>query len=481
MTNNREEKQNSRLRSLRSALLNWYPFPGGGRALLLGENTEPLRPLLEKHYSAVDASPESGAVYDCIAAADLVETSEDVPQLLEELNRRLSGEGVLLLAFRNRFGLKYLCGGVDEYATEPFSTLQPADGGRRLYARNEMKTLLRQAGFSEPRFYYLMPDADFVQAVYTDEHLPDESIRDRVFCFDLHSSPLIAWEGDLYDDMVREGTLPYAANVYLAECRKPAAAGPRKSVIYAALSSDRGEACSFATVLYSDGTAGNKPLFPAGLQSLKTICANTAALEERGILTVPYTFTQSGIEMPLIREEGLLHYLRRQLPGHTDAFIGVFDRILRDVLQSSEPAEEIPGDMEAVWGAPRTELEPVLKSALIDMIPYNAFWTGDGIRYYDQEFRVENCPAKYVLFRALRYTWIHIPEPEKYIPLEEMKKRYGLAACWDGLFRRENAFVSSNRNYRALKELYDHAYPDRGASAKRRRAMMPHQEIRENG
>ena len=471
MANNKELKKDIRLQNLRSALLNWYPFSGGSRALLLGENTAPVMPLLQKHYCRVDVSPESGAVYGCIAAMDLIETSEDVPALLDTLNRSLDDEGVLLLAFRNRFGLKYLCGGVDEYAKVPFSALQPADGGRRLYARNEMKGLLMKAGFAEPRFYYLMPDMDFVQAVYTDEHLPDESIRDRVFSFDLHDSPLIAWEGDLYDDMVREGTLPYAANVYLAECRKPAAAAPRRNVIYAALSTDRERACSYATVLYSDGTAAKKPLFPEGLESLKTLCANMAALEDKGILTVPHTFTASGIEMPLIREEGLLHYLRRQLPEHIDAFVKVFDRIRQDVLQSSEPAEEVPEDLEAVWGAERKELGPILKSALIDMIPYNAFWAGGRIRYYDQEFRVENCPAKYVLFRALRYTWLHIPEAEKYLPLEEMKKRYGLSACWDGLWKRECRFVSGSRNYKALKDIYDHAFPDRDAVCRRCNAI----------
>ena len=129
MANNKELKKDIRLQNLRSALLNWYPFSGGSRALLLGENTAPVMPLLQKHYCRVDVSPESGAVYGCIAAMDLIETSEDVPALLDTLNRSLDDEGVLLLAFRNRFGLKYLCGGVDEYAKVPFSALQPADGG----------------------------------------------------------------------------------------------------------------------------------------------------------------------------------------------------------------------------------------------------------------------------------------------------------------------------------------------------------------
>ena len=45
MKNTEEKKNTVTLSSLRAALLNWYPFPGGERALLLGRNTEALLPL----------------------------------------------------------------------------------------------------------------------------------------------------------------------------------------------------------------------------------------------------------------------------------------------------------------------------------------------------------------------------------------------------------------------------------------------------
>ena len=456
---------NTKLQNLRSALLNWYPFSAGARALLLGDHTEPLAPLLKKYFRMVDTAAADGVRYNCIAATDLVERTEDIASLLQALLHALDDNGVLLLAFRNRFGLKYLCGGTDGYVRTAFSTLQPIGSGERLYARNEMKHLLFRAGFAPPRFYYLMPDADFVQAVYTDDLLPEESIRDRVFPFDLHNSPLIAWESDLYDDMVREGVLPFVANVYLAECRKPGAAEPKKNVVYAALSTDRGEENSFATVLYSDGTACKKPLYPKGLRSLERVCSNMAELSARGVLTVNYTMTASGIEMPLVREEGLLHYLRRQLPDHPEAFLAVFDLIWKDVLRSSPLAEEQPAE---IGESQRDKPGPILQSALIDMIPYNAFWVDGRIRYYDQEFRVENCPARYVLFRALRYTWLHIPEAEKTLPLEEVKRRYGLEKEWNGFMARENRFVAENRNVEALKEIYDHVCPDRSAILRRR-------------
>ena len=471
MTEEKKRERAPAVRRLRAALLNWYPFGGGSHALLLGKDTAPLLPLLEKRYREVDLSIDRETRYDCIAAVDLIETAEDLPALLRTLNDALDEGGVLLLAFRNRFGLKYLCGGVDDCVKEPFSVLQPVGSAPRLRTRGEMAVLLRRVGFAPPRFYYLMPDADFVQAVYTDEHLPTDSIRDRVFPFDLCDSPLIAWEGDLYDDLVREGTLPALANVYLAECRKQGAAAPERRVVHAALSTDRGERNGFATVLYSDGTAGKLPLYPQGLVTLERMCANMAELKAGGILTVDHTLTEDGVEMPFIREEWLMHHLRRQLPDDPDAFLRVFELLYQDVLRSSPPVEEPPSDLAAVWGTEPGLLGPILQSAWIDMIPYNAFWADGRIRYYDQEFRVEHCPAKYVLFRALRYTWIHIPEAEKTLPLRDVKERFGLTACWEGFLARENRFVAENRNWEALGEIYAHAQPDRAAMRRRRELL----------
>lgn len=481
----KESKQQNNLQKhmLRTALINWYPFQDGKNALLLGSNTGQLRNLLEQHFETVlvpveeypgnhlSAVKETG--FDCIVAVDLVEKCVNVQELLHQLYALLSDEGVLLLFFRNRFGLKYLCGGTDEFAETPFATMQPDTDRPHLYARREMETMLCAVGFAKPRCYFLMPDEAFVQAVYTEDYLPEDSIRDRVFPVNLNGSPLVAWEGDLYDDMVREGMLPYTANVYLEECRKPNAVMPEKQAVYAALSTDRGAEHGFATVLYSDETAYKYPLSSEGMKSLRILCANMEALKDKGILTVEHKMTDRGIIMPFVREEGLLHYLRRQLSDSPDAFLAIFHLIYRDVLQASSETMELPDNLMEIWGAEAEKLRPVLETAWIDMIPYNAFWSEGRIRYYDQEFSVQNCPAKYVLFRALKYTWIHITEAEKVLPLEMAKEHFGLTELWNGFQLVEDRFVADNRNYTALKEIYRHALPDRRAIARQREMLYP--------
>ncbi|MCR4607226.1 MAG: LicD family protein, partial [Oscillospiraceae bacterium] len=178
-------------------------------------------------------------------------------------------------------------------------------------------------------------------------------------------------------------------------------------------------------------------------------------------------------------EEALLHYLRRQLKRDPDDFMAVFSKIEADVMMSSELVNNLPADMSEIWGTDGEKLGPVLKTAWIDMIPYNAFWADGSIRYYDQEFAVENCPARYVLFRALFYTWIHIPEAESILPLETVKKQFELEELWDGFYRCEMKFVSENRNWSSLAEIYTHNYPDRDEIKRNINNLMTSAGLRE--
>ena len=468
------------IRGLRKALLNWYPFRKTDRVLLLGRNTDVLYDLLREVCAQVTLIPADeidkpvpgNRQYDAVVAADL---PDDEPartsDRLKSFYDLLAPDGTLLLGFRNRFGLKYLCGSLDHDIPIPFSGIIGSRDGIHLYGKQEMNALLSDAGFASIRYYYPMPDADFAQAVYTDEYLPEGSIRDRVFPYDPYHSPFLMPEADLYDDMVREKALPFTANYYLAECRKASGNGSPRHVIYAALSTDRGPRHGFATILYSDGTCCKKALSEEGRSSLETLYRNLEELHERGILTVDQKLTEDGIIMPLVREPASLIVLQKLLHTDRDAFLKIFSDIYDDVLRSSEPGDLSDEEASAEWGMERDALGPVLKKAFIDMIPYNAFRADGKMRYYDQEFTVSNCPALYVLFRALRYTWLHIREAETLFPLEEAKAYFGLTPLWDAFLKREDRFVADNRNYEKLEQLYKWAAFDRGKMAARREAL----------
>lgn len=455
---------------LRQALLAWYPFPKGSRALFLGSDREAFAPLLEKHCTTLETELSPGARYDLIVAIDMLDTDDMLRTVARRLSGALEPDGTLLVGFRNRFGVKYLSGAIDDVVEHPFGTLS-AEGKPGTHGRHEMELLLESAGLLVSRTYCAMPDKSFLQAIYTDDYLPQSGIHDRVMPFDAHNSPLVAIERELYPAIVSEGMLPFVANYYLMECRKPDAERLGKQVSHVALSLDRGLERSFITTLFSDGTALKTAAHPEGRAALEALYENSRALRLRGVATVDARLDESGLHMPLVREKPLLAHLDSLLPDNPDAFIGVFEQLYDDVLRSSGQAVIDEADSLRIWHASATEIGPILETGYIDMIPYNAFWENGAIRYYDQEFSVENCPAKYVLFRALRYTYIHLPAAEKSVALDDLKNRFGLKRLWNTFMRHEEDFVGKNRNRDEYRTVYEWASAHNREIDARRKAL----------
>ena len=455
------------MRELRKAVLNWYSFDHGNNALVMGPDADIFVELLESRSLETDTAPRINRKYDYIVAVDLLEhAKQDPEQLLKELYKLLSDEGTLLLCCRNRFGIKYFCGAVDDIVKSPMQGIRGEIPG--LMTRAQLIDILQKTGFKSNYTYYLMPDITFTQAVFTDALLPKDSIRDRVLPSDTYDSPLLAAEFDLYDDIVREGMLPHTANAFMIECRKVSADSVFKRVIYAALSTDRGQNHGFATILYSDGTACKKSLWPEGRNALRVLYDNLEVLKSRGIPVIEQKITREGIVMPLVTDMQLMEYIRKQvMMGDKDAFLGVFRQIEQDALASSDKCSISLEDAETRWGVKPAQLGTILETGYIDMIPYNGFYTDGRIMYYDQEYTLHKCPVGYILFRAIMYTWLHIPEAENLISKEEIADVFKLTSLWKCFSEYENKFIYDNRNWKKYNKIYKGAIVDREVIKKR--------------
>ncbi|MBO7363712.1 MAG: LicD family protein, partial [Lachnospiraceae bacterium] len=393
-----------------------------------------------------------------------VDLLEEVPgrqrEMLEKCASFLKEGGVLLLGFRNRFGLKYFCGATDDVQEDPFGTLSPEEN--RLLTRSAADRMTGEAGLRVSRYYYPMPDQFFTQAVYTDAVAGTDSVRDRVFAYDPFASPRVASENALFDDVIHEGLLPRMADYFLAECRNFASesvsASPVRPVEFAALSTDRGQAHGFATVCFEDGTVEKSALHEAGVPYLKQAYGNLEKLAARGLLTVPQQMDGRTVRMPVIREPAALSVIRERMAEGRESIFNIFEMLKADILRSSDPVEPDERKLWLNFGIGKDQAGVVLEEGMIDLIPYNAFFSDGRFRYYDQVFRVEHCPADYIMYRAVHYTWIHIPEMERLIPLEEMKARFGLARNWDAFEKRETRFVGGPRNQERFQQLYGGAW-----------------------
>lgn len=483
MISNEEWPVFQELTSLRENLLSWYPFKKGAKVLEYAEGYGALTGVLSQKCGKVVVVAESiskaeyiktryadrGNVdvryelpcdghekYDYIIIDRAVSTNSELHRVLAESNILLEERGTVLLVCMNRFAVREFCG-APSAGQRPFERIRNGTGTTY---QGIIHCLEGEKWIDSWMIYYPFPDHILPQAIYTYEYLPKKSVRDRVISYytDEQRKSLLMLEDEIYDGLIENGVFHILANSFLIECRKEKASD---HVIYAVLSKDREKGHGFSTTITHSGYVRKTALDSAGGDSLAQIYQNTLELMKRGINCVPLESGEGFLSMPYIKGNTLIEYLKEcYADNNKDRIIYIFDLLYKAILNSSAHVPQRECAMENA-DIDRTELGEILERAYIDMIPYNAFYSEGNLCFYDQEFVFNNYPAKYVLFRAIRYTHIYITAAEDIIPLQFFKDRYALNGLWDIFEQEETRFVENNRNYGALRCFYNWANVDR--------------------
>lgn len=470
------------LTSLRENLLSWYPFKSGAKVLEYAEGYGALTGILSQKCSKVVVVAENiskaeyiktryadrGNVevryeqpcgeqekYDYIIVDRAVSTNSELHKVLAELNIFLEEKGTILLVCTNRFSVREFCGAPGA-GQLPFERIRNEKGTTY---QGIVRCLEGEKWIDNWMIYYPFPDHILPQAIYTNEYLPKKSVRDRVIPYytDEQRKSLLMLEDEIYDGLIENGVFHILANSFLIECSREKAAD---QVIFAVLSKDREKGHGFSTTITRSGFVRKTALDPVGENSLAQMYQNTLNLMKRGISCVPLEPGEDFLSMPYIKGDTLIEYLKECYAHDKERVTFIFDLLYKEILDSSNHVSQRECAMENV-DINMLELGEILERAYIDMIPYNAFYLNGKLYFYDQEFVFNNFPAKYVLYRAIRYTYIYITEAEDIIPLQFLKDRYALNDLWDIFEQTERRFVENNRNYSALGCFYNWANVDR--------------------
>lgn len=372
----------------------------------------------------------------------------------------LTPDGHLLIAVENRLGLHYFCGDRDSYTGRPFDSINnyPFGSSARGFTKRELTDILTQAGLSQYRFFYPLPDHRLPQLIYSQDCTGNSAISDRLSTYAVQKDTQVAWERALYKDVVENGALEFMANSFLVEC---SAEGECCDINFVTLSTDRGEVHSFSTIIHNDGTVCKKPIYRRGMESLQLTCDAIQMLEARGIPVVPHQLEEDGLVMPYMEMPVLIDHLQKIFREEPQTVLTLLDRLYHYILASSELA---PAAENALAGlAPELDFGPVLKNACIDMTPPNCFFDGQEIYFFDQEFVCRNFPARYIMYRVVKYTYMNIDGLESVIPQQQMKQRFWLESLWDVFEKAEGEFIASIRNTGVYHTYYRCVYPDLNA------------------
>lgn len=361
--------------------------------------------------------------------------------------------GKILLAADNRYGLRNFCGARNWQTGKPFDGINRFPNGTEKYEfrKPELEEIIKKAGILEYKFYYPLPDYRLAQLIYTDEYQNAQHVAERLEFYDMDQSTLLVAERNLYEDVIEQGALPFFSNSFFVEmgnsCRL-------SDTVYAVVSADRGEEYSFATVIGKDDIVHKRAVFPEGEKALYKAYNHICTLKQCGVSVVPHRMERGVMQMPRQKELTLSGILKKAVVTDQAEFIYWLDLLYAEILRSSEEADERDNVLQTDQTAD-VDFGCILKKAYIDMVPVNCFVIDGKLYFFDQEFVWENFPSRFVLFRALKYTYMSMWDMERYLPLGYLKEKYGFSErLWDIFEKEEEKFIASLRNQKMYAQFY---------------------------
>lgn len=362
--------------------------------------------------------------------------------VLDSVKQYLKKSGSLFIIADNLLGVNTLSG--KTYGGEPFA--EGSDTGK--VSKEVLGALLKKQGYTSIEWFYPMPDYVVPQEIYTDKSIPDSLHTDRIIECYPYKETMIAEPDKYMREAIENKIFPQLANSFLVECKME---GITCGVTYAALSTDRERNSAYATKIYGDKLVTKEPLYDEGQSGLDMLYDNAVKLERRGIPVIKHELSDGKITMPFIKDGTMMQFMLKH-SDRQEVIDGLIEDVYRCIIGSSDAADAQTNamlyyDSDADWGV-------ILSEAYLDMIPFNCFYDGKEMAFFDQEFCVKNYPAKYVVFRMLRYVDLTMKNAGLEFELEKFKVRYGLKKIWNYCLSEEDKFIFKNRNHKMLDHFY---------------------------
>lgn len=449
------------------SLLNWYEFKKDASLLELGGGHGTLTELFFRRCRKVTVMGDSedealalkGERFDYIVGIGQIEYQEHPAEWVQKWMGYLKPDGILLLSAENRYGLKYFCGAKDPHTGLPFDGINGYfrgskgraatwDGRGRCVSRQELSQILKDSGAKAYKFYYPIPDSRMPQMIFTDQYMNGLNAAERLADYNYEDRHMVGLEHRIFREMIDGKALPFLSDSFLVEVTN---GGSLSDIIYAVPTTDRGKAFGTATTIREGGFVKKRPLWPEGEENIRRLHSYTEDLWAHKIPVVQTRLEEDPngavLTMPFIEAEGLSSVLKKLAGGGSEKVLSIFDRIYGYIQSASKKIGE----------------PDLLEKAYIDLAPCNCFYIKEtgALLFYDQEFAMENCPARFAMFRTLKYAYDSIRDLEQVMPLKDMYRRYGIS---DGPLRefeeREEEFIRRVRNTGKYGPIFRWAAPD---------------------
>lgn len=443
-------------------LLNWYDFSAEGEVLCIEEQSGSINQLLQKKCKSVISIDGTASLtdsfinqnkntYDYIIAIGVVECLPNPVKAFTLWKDLLKKSGRLLLGMDNRLGLRYFCGDRDPYTNRNFDGIENyrrvlkedrKNLKGRNYSKEEICNLLDLSGWTNRKFYSVLPNLEYPQLIYSEDFLPVESLDIRFFPMYRHPETVFLEEEFLYDDIIKNGLFHTMANSFLIELSND---NLFENVNHVTVSMDRGREKAMATIIRDNKIVEKRAIYEEGKSRLNELKKNEEDLISHGLSVLEGKNEGNSYIMPYIESEIAVSYFRKLAKEDINKFKEEFDRFREIILKSSEHVKNKESNGLGI----------ILKKGYVDLVPLNCFYVDGEFVFYDQEFYEKNYPANAIIFRSVEIIYAGDPELEALLQRQFFYKKYGMIDHMDKWYRMSWEFTEKLRNQRELRIFHE--------------------------
>ena len=389
-------------------IIAWFPIKENSNVLQFGKDEEITKELKSKtsKVTVIENILKVSEKYDYITLIGAFENieKEKIIELLEFAKEHLTQDGKILIATKNKFGMKYWAGEKINLSANAFDAIVKSE--ENYLGFNKMKEILNSLNLKY-KFYYPLPDYNFTNVIFTDEYLPSkDSIDARDLSFSKEDELIVFSEREAYKQIIEQdkNMFPFFANSYFIEVSNKE---NFEDVKYVSYGITRQKNYRIKTVMKKSSVYKNANTNEANTH-IENIAKNINILNNCNINCLD-TFSENTIiskylENAISYDKVLMndYYengLEKVIEKIEEFKINILDKLLADSSKENTIFEKYGIEINENL----KEKLHFTKNGIIDLIFQNCLVESEKIYVYDQEWYEENVPIEFILYRAIFY------------------------------------------------------------------------------
>ena len=431
------------LSEIRENILSWYPFKENSSILEIGANLGEITGLFcqkAKKVVAIEESKTKAEIiakrhqnkqnleimvgdlnnikieekFDYIILIGYLENKKvDFKQTLNIAKSLLDENGTILLALDNKLGMKYF----SKTDSTGITISNPVN--KQFINLNKIYEYLKELDLSNIKTYYPMPDYKLTNVIFTDQRPLSKNDLSRNVTYNNNDTILFFDENTAYRELldIKENISKNFVNSYLLEITNKEI---NNKIKFISFSNMRKHEYKIKTIM-DDEYVYKYPSNNESKKHIEETKENIEIIKESNLKTLD-DYNENGIISKFSKEKTLDEIIIELFKNNQkDEAIDLMKRFKNEIKEKLKPGDiekNVFDKYEIKYNKEDLLSMYFVKDGLWDLIFQNCFYINQEFYFYDQEWKEENLPIDFIMYRAVKY----FGRLKKYISDEDLYK-----------------------------------------------------------